>query len=48
MNKGNNNYYIGIGRRKEATARVYLKEGSGQGQVNKKELKNYFYMEPSL
>lgn len=48
-----NNYYIGIGRRKEATARVYLKEGSGKAQVRtkngkEKELKDYFYMEPSL
>src|SRR3954449_7178598 len=49
----NNNYYIGIGRRKEATARVYLKEGKGQAQIRtkdgkEKELKDYFYMEPSL
>src|SRR5215213_11649253 len=49
----NNNYYTGIGRRKEATARVYLKEGQGQAQVRTKEgkekdLKDYFYMEPSL
>src|ERR1700722_10051278 len=49
----NNNYYIGIGRRKEATARVYLKEGTGKTQVRtkngkKKELQEYFYMEPSL
>ncbi|CAG8547007.1 39215_t:CDS:10 [Gigaspora margarita] len=29
----NNNYYIGVGRRKEATARVYLKEGKGQAHV---------------
>ena len=48
-----NNYYIGVGRRKEATARVYLKEGSGKAQVRtkngkEKELKDYFYMEPSL
>jgi len=44
----NNNYYIGVGRRKEATARVYLKEGTGKAQVNKKNLTDYFYMEPSL
>ena len=49
----NNNYYIGVGRRKEATARVYLKEGKGQAQVRtsngkEKNLKDYFYMEPSL
>ena len=49
----NNNYYIGVGRRKEATARVYLKEGKGQTQVRtkhgkEKKLEDYFYMEPSL
>ena len=49
----NSNYYIGVGRRKEATARVYLKEGKGQAQVRtndgkEKSLKDYFYMEPSL
>ncbi|CAI2190726.1 10310_t:CDS:2, partial [Funneliformis geosporum] len=37
----------------EATARVYLKEGKGQAQVRtkngkEKDLKGYFYMEPSL
>jgi small subunit ribosomal protein S9 len=46
-------YYIGVGRRKEATARVYLKEGTGQAKVKtkggkEKDLKDYFYMEPSL
>jgi small subunit ribosomal protein S9 len=48
----NNNYYIGIGRRKEATARVYLKAGQGQAQIRtkgkEKNLQDYFYMEPSL
>src|SRR5688572_26393659 len=49
----NNNYYTGVGRRKEASARVYLKEGKGQAQVRtkhgkEKDLKNYFHMEPSL
>jgi hypothetical protein len=34
-----NNYYIGVGRRKSATARVWLKEGTGQSQVRTK-LKN--------
>lgn len=29
----NNNYYIGVGRRKEATARVYLKEGTGKAEI---------------
>jgi len=31
-----------IGRRKEAVARVYLKEGSGKITVNKRELSQYF------
>ena len=49
----NNNYYIGVGRCKEATARVYLKEGTGKAIVRtrngkEKELKDYLYMEPSL
>src|SRR5687767_5018886 len=44
----NNNYYTGTGRRKEATARVHLKEGTGRATVNKKELKDYFYMDPFL
>src|SRR4051812_19329068 len=44
----NNNYYLGVGRRKEATARVYLKEGNGKSEVNKRSLLEYFYMEPSL
>jgi len=49
----NNNYYIGIGRRKEATARVYLTEGKGQAQIRtkqrkEKKLEEYFYMNPSL
>src|SRR2546423_9774194 len=33
----NNNYYFGIGRRKEATARVYLKKGTGETQVRTKQ-----------
>jgi small subunit ribosomal protein S9 len=49
----NDNYYIGVGRDKEATARVYLKEGTGQTKVRtrdgkEKDLRDYFYMEPSL
>lgn len=31
-----------IGRRKTAVARVYLKEGSGQISINKRELQAYF------
>jgi small subunit ribosomal protein S9 len=46
-------YYIGVGRRKEATARVYLKKGQGQAQIRTKQgkeknLEDYFYMEKSL
>ena len=49
----NNNYYTGVGRCKEATARVYLKPGTGKAIVRtrngkEKELKGYLYMEPSL
>jgi len=35
-------YYEGIGRRKESTARVRLMAGSGQFMVNEKTLKDYF------
>ena len=35
-----------IGRRKTAVARVYLKEGSGQITVNKKDLNEYFTTGP--
>ena len=31
-----------IGRRKAAVARVFLKEGSGQITINKRDLKTYF------
>lgn len=31
-----------LGRRKKAIARVYLKEGSGQITVNKRDFKEYF------
>lgn len=31
-----------IGRRKTAVARVYLKEGSGNITINKREFENYF------
>ena len=37
MNIINNNYYIGVGRRKTATARVWLKEGTGQSQVRTRQ-----------
>lgn len=35
-------YYEGVGRRKEATARVRIMSGSGQFTVNGKPLKEYF------
>lgn len=34
--------YYGTGRRKTATARVYLKEGSGSVRVNGREFETYF------
>ncbi len=35
-------YYEGIGRRKESTARVRLMNGSGRFTVNDKDLEEYF------
>ena len=35
-------YYEGIGRRKESTARVRLMSGSGSFIVNEKPIENYF------
>src|SRR5204863_9857066 len=34
--------YYGTGRRKTSTARVYLKPGTGNIQVNKREFNTYF------
>ncbi len=34
--------YRGTGRRKNATARVYLRPGSGQITINKRAFENYF------
>jgi small subunit ribosomal protein S9 len=34
--------YYGTGRRKTATARVYLRPGTGEISVNKKEFNQYF------
>ena len=36
------NFFYGTGRRKSATARVYLSQGSGKVVVNGSELENYF------
>ena len=35
-------YYEGIGRRKESTARVRITQGAGNFVVNEKELNDYF------
>ena len=35
-------YYIGLGKRKTAVARVFLKEGTGKILVNKRTLDEYF------
>lgn len=40
--KASDNKHLGTGRRKEATARVQLYQGTGLIQVNKKELAQYF------
>ncbi len=34
--------YYGTGRRKTSTARVYLRPGSGDIKINKREFDNYF------
>ncbi|MEL0628698.1 30S ribosomal protein S9 [Psychromonas aquatilis] len=36
------NQYYGTGRRKSSTARVFLKAGSGQITINKRNLDEYF------
>jgi len=38
----NNGYYYATGRRKEAAARVFLKEGTGKALINNKSLEAYF------
>ncbi len=35
-------YYEGVGRRKEATARVRIMSGTGKFTVNQKSLEEYF------
>ena len=39
------NLAIGTGRRKTATARVFMREGSGKIVVNGKDIKDYFATE---
>ncbi len=41
-------YKIGVGRRKAAIARVFLKAGSGKILVNNKDYKDYFTVEHLL
>lgn len=35
-------YITAVGRRKESTVRVYLREGTGKIRVNKRSFENYF------
>lgn len=35
-------YFTGVGKRKTAIARVYLKEGAGAVTINKRTLEDYF------
>ncbi len=35
-------YIMATGRRKESTARVFLREGTGKVRVNKRSFENYF------
>ncbi|MGL4525156.1 MAG: 30S ribosomal protein S9 [Spirochaetia bacterium] len=41
-NKMSINLAIGVGRRKTAVARVYLRKGSGAIKINGKDMKSYF------
>lgn len=36
------NQYYGTGRRKDATARVFIKQGTGKLEINGKSLEQYF------
>ena len=36
------NQYYGTGRRKDSTARVFLKQGTGKLEINGKSLEQYF------
>lgn len=40
--KSKGKYFYACGRRKTAVARVYLRAGTGEVEVNKRDLKNYF------
>ncbi|MBQ3681876.1 30S ribosomal protein S9 [Succinimonas sp.] len=36
------NQYYGTGRRKSSTARVFIKQGTGKIEINKRSLEDYF------
>ncbi|UNB92352.1 MAG: 30S ribosomal protein S9 [gamma proteobacterium endosymbiont of Trioza apicalis] len=42
-----NNQYYGTGRRKNSSARVFMKKGTGNIIVNKNNFKKYFYKKTS-
>lgn len=42
----NNDYYIGLGRRKTSTARVFMKKGKGDININEQKGDKYFVSEP--
>ncbi|NQY44118.1 MAG: 30S ribosomal protein S9 [Legionellales bacterium] len=42
MKKSKSDFYYATGRRKSSTARVFLKKGSGEIQINSKGLNEYF------
>jgi len=42
MSKASGNNFHGVGRRKRATARVWLKPGNGKITINEKDYESYF------
>ena len=44
----NDTVYLGTGRRKTASARVRLSEGSGKIQVNDKDMTDYFCLDQAV
>ncbi len=45
VKSGTSDRYQATGRRKEATARIFLQTGDGRIRVNKREFENYFIRE---
>lgn len=45
MSPSNSTQWYGTGRRKTATARVFLRPGAGEIAVNERSLDDYFYSE---